>query len=119
MCDCHEKFSLDNHIVATITDGESVMMKFGKATSSINITCLAPAVHLHICDILYKKNMIIDGLENSYDEEDKDENDDSGRSNDFEAQDCDQEAPILVPYLAKVATKVSQNCRIVLQITSS
>ena len=96
-----EKFhlKLDNDIVATITDGASVMMKFGKTTTPIYLACLVHAIHLCICDILYKNNTIMGGLKNSCDEEDDDC--DKG-SDDFENQDFDQEAPKLVPELGKV-----------------
>ena len=79
-----EKFhlNLDNDIIATITEGASVMMKFGKTTTPIHIACLANAIHLYICDILFKKNTIMGGLKNSCDEEDDDENEDN---------DCDKD----------------------------
>ena len=106
-----EKFhlNLDNDIVATITDGASVMMKFGKTTTPIHIACLAHAIHLCICDIVYKKNTIMGGLKNSCDEKDDDQNedDDSDKdSDDFENRDFDQEVPKLVPELGKVVSKV-------------
>ena len=85
------------------------MMKFGKTTTSIHITCLAHAIHLCICDILYKKNTIMGDLKNSCDEDDDDENeDDDGDkdSDDFENQDFDQEAPKPVPELGKAVGKV-------------
>ena len=53
LIDCN--ISLDSDIAATITDGASVMMKFGRITNPIHVTCLAHAVHLSICDVLYKK----------------------------------------------------------------
>ena len=107
-----EKFhlNLDNDIVATITDEASVMMKFGETTTPIHIACLAHAIHLCFCDILYKKNKIMGGLKNSCDEEDDDddENEDGDFDKDsdvFENQDFDQEAPKLVPELGKVVSK--------------
>ena len=53
-----EKFdlNLESDVAATITDGASSMMKFGRLTSPEHITCLAHAVHLSICDVLYKKD---------------------------------------------------------------
>ena len=47
--------SLQSDIVATITDGASVMRKFGRITSPIHVTCLAHAIHLSVCDILYRQ----------------------------------------------------------------
>ena len=109
--DRFEKFhlNLDNDIVATITDRASVMMNFGKTTTSIHIACLAHAIHLCICDILYKKNTIMGDLKNSCDEDDDDENEDDDGDEDsdfFENQDFDQEAPKLVPELGKAVSKV-------------
>ena len=102
--------NLGNGIVATITDGASVMMNFGKTTTPIHVACLAHAIHLCICDILYKRDTIMGGLKNSCDEVDddnKNEDDDCDiDSNDFENQDFEQEAPKLVPELCKVVSKV-------------
>ena len=68
--DCLEKFhlNLENDIVATITDGARVMIKFGKTTTAIHIACLAHAIHLCICDVFYKNNTIMGGLKNACDE---------------------------------------------------
>ena len=71
------KFKLDlvNNIVVTIADGASVMMKFGKKTSPIHISCLAHAIHLCVCDILYRPHKMNDDViddateeEDNYDE---------------------------------------------------
>ena len=45
--------NLDRDIVATITDGASVMMKVGQETCPLHIACLSHAIHLCICDVLY------------------------------------------------------------------
>ena len=52
-----EKFnlSLDNDITATVTDGASVMTKFGRLTSPTHVLCLAHAMHLSVCDVLYQQ----------------------------------------------------------------
>ena len=46
--------NLDTEIVATITDGASVIMKAGRETCPLHIACLSHAVHLCICEVLYK-----------------------------------------------------------------
>lgn len=46
---------LDKDVVATVTDGASLMVKIGKDTSPVHVTCYAHAIHLAVCDILYKK----------------------------------------------------------------
>ena len=45
--------SLNDDIVSTITDGASIMMKFGRETVPLHIFCLAHAIHLSVCDVLY------------------------------------------------------------------
>ena len=42
-------------VVATITDGVSVM-KFGKETEPHHFSCLAHAIHICVCDVVYKSN---------------------------------------------------------------
>ena len=41
--------------MSTITDGASVMMKFGRDTRPLHIACLAHAIHLCVCDVLCKE----------------------------------------------------------------
>ena len=50
--------NLNKDVVATITDGASLMVKFGKDTCPEHMTCYAHAIHLAVCDVLYKKNSI-------------------------------------------------------------
>ena len=56
--------NLDTDIVATITDGASAMMKVGRQTSPLHIVCLLHAIHLCICDILYKEKRKINEFNN-------------------------------------------------------
>ena len=42
-------------MVVTVTDGASLMVKFGKETCSKHVTCYAHGIYLAVCDILYKK----------------------------------------------------------------
>ena len=46
---------LNKDVVATITDGASLMVKFGKETCPKHVTYYAHAIHLAVCDVLYKK----------------------------------------------------------------
>ena len=54
-----EEFGLDFkvHIVGYMTDGASVMAKFGKEITSFSYRqqCIAHCIHLAVCDILYCK----------------------------------------------------------------
>ena len=47
--------NLSKDVVATITDGASLMVKFGRDTCPEHVTCYAHAIHLAVCDVLYKK----------------------------------------------------------------
>ena len=46
---------LNKDVVATVTDGASCMVKFKKDTCPEHVTCYAHAIHLAVCDVLYKK----------------------------------------------------------------
>lgn len=47
--------NLDEDIVASTSDGASVMKKYGRLISSIIQLCFNHAIHLGVCDCLYKK----------------------------------------------------------------
>ncbi|GBM34073.1 hypothetical protein AVEN_225599-1 [Araneus ventricosus] len=47
----------ENHIVACVTDGASMMVKFGKIRSCECHLCPAHVIHLAVCDVLYKKRV--------------------------------------------------------------
>ena len=47
--------NLNKVVVATITDGASLMVKFGRDTFPEHVICYAHAIHLAVCDVLYKK----------------------------------------------------------------
>ena len=49
---------LNKGVVATIIDGASLMVKFGKDTCPEHVTCYAHAIHLAVCDVLYKKTQL-------------------------------------------------------------
>ena len=57
-------FNLDADIVATITGGAGVMMKVGRETCPLHIACLFHAIHLCICDVLYKEKRKINKFNN-------------------------------------------------------
>ena len=50
-------FSLipEKHIIACVTDGASVMKKFGYLFDALHQQCYAHGIHLAVCDVLYKK----------------------------------------------------------------
>ena len=46
---------LEKHVVACVTDGASVMVKFGKIIDWDHQLCYAHGIHLAVCDVLYHK----------------------------------------------------------------
>ena len=45
---------LSRHIVADVTDGVSAMVIFGRCVDCEHKLCYAHAMHLAVCDVLYK-----------------------------------------------------------------
>lgn len=74
----------ENDIMASQSDGASVMLKFGRISAFESITCYSHAIHLAICDILYDKLLYIDPEEEyaSSDSDATDELDESDKSDD-------------------------------------
>ena len=48
------KVSLDDEVVASVTDGAGIMMKFDRNTNPLHVACLPHAIHLVVCDVLYQ-----------------------------------------------------------------
>ena len=46
---------LNKHIVATVNDGASVMVKYGRLIEAEQQLCYAHGIHLAVCDFLYSK----------------------------------------------------------------
>ncbi|GFS35145.1 uncharacterized protein NPIL_538571 [Nephila pilipes] len=68
----------EKHIVACVTDGASMMVKFEKIMSCENHLCYAHAIHLTVCNVLYNKQIdlgesIVEIEDKSHEEEDYDE----------------------------------------------
>lgn len=49
--------SLDEDIVAIVTDGPNVMLKVGRLVPVKHQLCFAHGIHLAVCDVLYKKRL--------------------------------------------------------------
>ncbi|GFW98920.1 BED-type domain-containing protein [Trichonephila clavipes] len=77
----------EKHIVACVTDGASMMVKFGKIMSCEYHLCYAHAIHLAVCDVLYNKQ--IDLVENTVEVEDKSHEEDNGESEEL-VEDLDK-----------------------------
>lgn len=74
----------ESDIVSTITDGAAVMKKFGRETAPLHTLCLAHAIHLCVCDVIYKRSEV------SQDQEENEEEHESEEDCDCEG-DCDCE----------------------------
>ena len=92
-----EKFGLDiNLVVSCITDGASIMVKFGQIVNAIHQICLAHAIHLCVTDVLYEKKKksrkSTEGEEVEDEEEEREESEAelSGADSDFGESDDDQ-----------------------------
>ena len=48
--------SMKRHIIASVTDGASVMKKFGPLSCIKHQLCYADGLHLVACDVVYKKS---------------------------------------------------------------
>ena len=42
-------------VVAITTDGASIMIRLGKDIEPLHQVCIAHAIHLEVCDVIYKK----------------------------------------------------------------
>ncbi|GFS89091.1 uncharacterized protein TNCV_1258471 [Trichonephila clavipes] len=75
----------EKHIVACVTDGASMMVKFGSCEYH---QCYAHAIHLAVCDVLYNKQ--IDFVENTVEVENKShQEEDNGESEEL-VEDLDK-----------------------------
>ena len=78
--------SLEEDVVATITDGASVMMKFGRETEPLHFSCLAHAIHHCFCDVWYKSYAkTSDDVEDDEECEDEQECEDEGSDSEDQA----------------------------------
>ena len=71
--------SLSRHIV---TDGASAMVKFGRCADCEHQQCYAHAIHLAVCDVLYKKQ--------TFNETDVIERESSAKTEEIEEDDCQE-----------------------------
>ena len=51
--------SLEKHVVACVTDGTAVMVKFRKSIPWEHQLCYVHGIHLAVCDVLYGKNATV------------------------------------------------------------
>ena len=61
--------NIEKHVVACVTDGASMMVKFGKIIGCAHHMCYAHAIHLAVCDVLYKKQVDLTESANEIEED--------------------------------------------------
>ena len=99
---------LNDDIVSTITDGASIMMKFGCETEPLHFSCLAHAIHLSVCNVLYRETLKqISSNCTANDESDGEENFDEHGS-DEEQQNCFH----IIPEIKEIIKKVRKIIKI-------
>lgn len=83
-----EKFGIDmeRHCVCDVTDGASVMTKFGRLSTNEFQACYQHAIHLAVCDVLYskKKDNANTTAENETDNNDGDDDNEEQQDEDTE-----------------------------------
>ena len=52
----------EKQVVACVTDGAAVMVKFGKSIPCEHQLCYTHGIHLAACDVLYGKNVTVINL---------------------------------------------------------
>ena len=94
----------EKDVVATVTDGACVMVKFGKDTSPQHVTCYVHVAHFAVCEVLCKtSNSMYYSTEASTDVND------FGNDPETVAEDDSEEAEVatfLSPSLQDVMRKV-------------
>ena len=113
--------SLNDDIVSTITDGASIMIKFGREIEPLHFYRLAHAIHLSVCDVLdtEKPEQISDGCRNgggtcnatTNDESDGEEN----AEEKSDEQECDEEQQNcfdIIPEIKEIIKKVGKIVKI-------
>ena len=85
-------------LVATTTDGASVMRKFGRLMDCQHQQCFAHALHLGVCDVLYEKptqdqNFENDEAESANEGEGEEESEEDGDDAGIEEVNCEGVAP--------------------------
>lgn len=102
------KVSLDNDVVASITDAASIMIKFGSDTNPHHVACLAHAIHLVVCDVLYKsqENNIREGNKEYEENEEFDVEDEENDVSNADEESTEEKSSKLIPELQNIIIKV-------------
>ena len=113
---------LNDDTVSTITDGASIMTKFGRETEPLHFSCLAHAIHLSACDVLHteKPKQMSDeccdgggtGNATANDESDGEEN----AEEKSDEQECDKEQQNCFDIIPEIK-EIIKNCQNFWQIS--
>ena len=110
---------LDKHVVATVNDGASVMVKYGKLIEPEQQLCYAHGIHLAVCDFLYSlnstciKEIIYDGDDDGYSASDDEILDDDDTMTDLSGDiDYSIPPPLLRTWIEEVISKVRRIVRL-------
>ncbi|GFT33122.1 uncharacterized protein TNCV_1264831 [Trichonephila clavipes] len=79
----------EKHIIACVTDGASMMVKFGKIMGCEYHLCYAHAIHQAVCDVLYNKQIYL--VENTVEVEDKSHEEEDNDESEELVEDLDKE----------------------------
>ena len=79
--------SLEKHVVACVTDGAAVMVKFGKSIPCEHQLCYAHGIHLAVCDVLYGNNATVISATESEEIRDEDDSPYLRQDEDLENED--------------------------------
>lgn len=122
--------STKEHIISCVTDGASVMKKFGRLSSMEHQQCYAHGLHLAVTDVLYKKAVIHEtsvsdcdehecsSAKNHSEDDESDETDIEEKENkfissvEFQSSENDDTNIELIGELAKTIQKVRKIVRI-------
>ncbi len=110
---------LDKDVVADITDGAAMMVKFGRETKPLHVICYAHAIHLAVCDVLYKKPeqkpsemFLSDALTTEHNDEEEDEDVDDEEEEEGRRDNDNESAPDLAVGFHEVIKKVRKIAKI-------
>ena len=113
--------SLNDDTVSTITNGASIMMKFGRETEPLHFSCLAHTIHLSVCDVFYieKPKQITDECRDGGGTGNATANDESDREQNTEEksdkQECDEKQQNcfdIIPKIKEIIKKVRKIVKI-------
>ena len=87
---------IEKDVVSHTTDGASVCIKMGKLLKIPHQVCLAHALHLAVCDVLYKAAKKSNQTDDSEDEDEDEDNEEDEVTSDWLAEAAEEEPELIV-----------------------